>query len=405
MDIITYALCKKKDNEIIDMIESMEKLTVVISDSVPTVATAEPNKLYLVDTNHDGIYEEYILAEIGGVEQIVALGQVIDLTNYYTKTETNNAIKGYHQVISDTAYSNLPDATKKNGNVYYVYTETSPLDEDGVYITNSAGDTVFVKPNGNIYKNGLLYSDTFFMATKVSYDNTNSGLTATNVQSAIDELRANDVGRFEKDNQGNITGEIFNTYTGSHKNVASGVASHAEGCNAKASGDYSHAEGNTTKAFEQCSHAEGGFTTASGYCSHAEGSSTKASEQYSHAEGGSTIASGQYSHAEGGFTKASGHCSHAEGYFSTASGQYSHASGVDTQANQDNMTAIGKYNSPRTGDLFNIGNGASDNARSNILEANNTSVNVNGDITRNSVPMYPLVYNPQTESFSFAGLV
>ena len=190
MDIITYALCKKKDNEIIDMIESMEKLTVVISDSVPTVATAEPNKLYLVDTNHDGIYEEYILAEIGGVEQIVALGQVIDLTNYYTKTETNNAIKGYHQVISDTAYGNLPDATKKNGNVYYVYTETSPLDEDGVYITNSAGDTVFVKPNGNIYKNGLLYSDTFFMAPKVSYDNTNSGLTATNVQSAIDELRA-----------------------------------------------------------------------------------------------------------------------------------------------------------------------------------------------------------------------
>ena len=349
MDIITYALCKKKDNEIIDMIESMEKLTVVISDSVPTVATAEPNKLYLVDTNHDGIYEEYILAEIGGVEQIVELGQVIDLTNYYTKTETNNAIKGYHQVISDTAYGNLPDAAKKNGNVYYVYTETSPLDEDGVYITNSAGDTVFVKPNGNIYKNGLLYSDTFFMATKVSYDNTNSGLVATNVQSAIDELRANDVGRFKTDAQGNITGEIFNDYDDEYGNVANG--------------------------------------------------------NYSHAEGASTTASGNYSHAEGASTTASGVCSHAEGASTTASGQYSHASGLDTQATQPNMTAIGKYNSPRTGDLFNIGNGTANNARSNILEVNSTEMNVNGDISRNSVPMYPLVYNPQTESFSFVGLV
>ena len=313
MDIITYALCKKKDNEIIDMIESMEKLTVVISDSVPTVATAEPNKLYLVDTNHDGIYEEYILAEIGGVEQIVALGQVIDLTNYYTKTETNNAIKGYHQVISDTAYGNLPDATKKNGNVYYVYTETSPLDEDGVYITNSAGDTVFVKPNGNIYKNGLLYSDTFFMATKVSYDNTNSGLTATNVQSAIDELRANDVGRFEKDNQGNITGEIFNIYSGNNKNIASGQGTHAEGRATTASGDYSHAEGRSTLATKECCHAEGIATTASGQFSHAEGYGTYAFGSCSHAEGYNTAASGSYSHAGGKNTIASGNKLHKYG--------------------------------------------------------------------------------------------
>jgi hypothetical protein len=44
----------------------MEGLSTVILDHVPTVSEAEPNKLYLVDVNHDGVYEEYILAEIDG---------------------------------------------------------------------------------------------------------------------------------------------------------------------------------------------------------------------------------------------------------------------------------------------------------------------------------------------------
>lgn len=377
MDIVTYALCKKKDNEIIDMIESMEKLTVTISDTVPTVDTAEPNKLYLVDTNHDGIYEEYILAEISGVEQIVELGQVIDLTNYYTKTETDNAIKGYHQVISDTTYSNLPDATKKNGNVYYVYTETSPLDDDGVYITNSAGNRVFVKPNGNIYKNGLLYSDTNFTAEKIKYLNVFSSLQSSNVQDAIDELKSlvdSGVGKAE-------IGEIFNTYTGQYKNSAT-----AEG-----------------------SHAEGSSTTASGIYSHAEGAGTTAQGVASHAEGGS-MAIGDRSHAEGMTTRSYGAYSHAEGITTIARGSASHAGGNSTIANTANSTAIGKFNvadgtevsDPKH--LFIIGNGTADNARSNIVEVSETDMNVNGDITRNSVPMYPLVYNPQTESFSFAGL-
>lgn len=378
MDIVTYALCKKKDNEIIDMIESMEKLTVTISDTVPTVDTAEPNKLYLVDTNHDGIYEEYILAEISGVEQIVELGQVIDLTNYYTKTETDNAIKGYHQVISDTTYSNLPDATKKNGNVYYVYTETSPLDDDGVYITNSAGNRVFVKPNGNIYKNGLLYSDTNFTAEKIKYLNVFSSLQSSNVQDAIDELKSlvdSGVGKAE-------IGEIFNTYTGQYKNSAT-----AEG-----------------------SHAEGSSTTASGIYSHAEGAGTTAQGVASHAEGGS-MAIGDRSHAEGMTTRSYGAYSHAEGITTIARGSASHAGGNSTIANTANSTAIGKFNvadgtevsDPKH--LFIIGNGTADNARSNIVEVSETDMNVNGDITRNSVPMYPLVYNPQTESFSFSGLV
>lgn len=106
----------------------------------------------------------------------------------------------------------------------------------------------------------------------------------------------------------------------------------------------------------------------------------KASGYYSHAEGYSTVASGYYSHAECSYSAASGNFSHAEGLYTIASGIASHAGGQYTQATQNSMTAIGKYNNPRTDDLFNIGNGVDNNNRSNILEANSTEMNVNGDI-------------------------
>lgn len=183
------------------------------------------------------------------------------------------------------------------------------------------------------------------------------------------------------------------------RTTASGQCSHAEGSVSKATGTYSHAEGDGAKASGQCSHAEGKNTTSSGQYSHAEGTNTTASGLSSHAEGMGATASGWFSHSEGYYaeasetsshaegesTIASGDCSHAEGIETTASGNYSHAGGKGTNATQEAMTAIGKYNSPRTGDLFNIGNGTSNNTRSNILEADSTSVNINGDIQRDGV--------------------
>ena len=142
------------------------------------------------------------------------------------------------------------------------------------------------------------------------------------------------------------TGEIFNSYTGDNKNIASG--------------DYSHAEGNYTTASGQDSHAEGNYTTASGQDSHAEGNYTTASGDYSHAEGGYTIASGGDSHAEGDHTKALGKCSHASGSY--------------TVADKENMTAIGKYNvydsndsTLNDGKLFVVGNGTNNNNRNDAF--------------------------------------
>ncbi len=160
-----------------------------------------------------------------------------------------------------------------------------------------------------------------------------------------------------------------------YNTTASGQSSHAEGENATASGKYSHAEGSETKASASGSHAEGTSTTASGGGSHAEGSGTTASGVCSHTEGTFATASGHSSHAEGCTTTANEFCSHAEGNSTTASGAYSHAGGQYTKANQYQLVH-GRFNkesagptsdSSNTGDLFILGNGTSETARTNAF--------------------------------------
>ena len=118
------------------------------------------------------------------------------------------------------------------------------------------------------------------------------------------------------------------------------------------------------------SFAFGETLTASGSCSHAEGYLARATGTRSHAEGYYTTASGSYSHAENYHTIASGSASHAEGYLTNASNYTSHAGGKFNKA----MTNGGAYNT-QVGDVFVIGNGTSDTARSNALR-----VTYQGDI-------------------------
>ena len=155
--------------------------------------------------------------------------------------------------------------------------------------------------------------------------------------------------------------EMVNAYSGVFANKASGISSHAEGLGTTASGDESHAEGDRTTASGNSSHAEGNQTTASGNRSHAEGQSTTASGNESHAEGVGTVASEQASHVSG------------------------------------------KYNDFQTGDLFEIGNGTSNNARSNIVEVSSTYLNVNGAIKANGVAIptaVALTYTAETEALT-----
>lgn len=147
-----------------------------------------------------------------------------------------------------------------------------------------------------------------------------------------------------------------------------GIRATAEGENTTASGNRSHAEGYSTQATGIGAHAEGESTKATNSNTHAEGVASEASGQASHAEGTSTKASGHYSHAEGQGAKAQGNSSHAEGYYTTATGDYSHAGGYYTTAGYANQTVIGKYNNNKSTTIFEVGNGTSNNDKSNAFE-------------------------------------
>jgi hypothetical protein len=160
-----------------------------------------------------------------------------------------------------------------------------------------------------------------------------------------------------------------------------GNYSHAEGEGTQANGNSSHAEGYATISTGSRSHAEGWGTFAQGEASHAEGQSTQALGDYSHAEGYGTFASGDYSHAEGYGTFAGGEASHAEGDSTFAIGNYSHAAGAFTSASGDYQSVIGMYNQPNTNQgAFIIGNGTGTGARSNLLYASGSSVEITGSL-------------------------
>lgn len=94
--------------------------------------------------------------------------------------------------------------------------------------------------------------------------------------------------------------------------------------------------------------------------------------QYAFAEGRHTTASGLNSHAEGENTVASNYNSHAEGRNTRAQGWSSHAEGRGTIANQESQHVQGNYNISDVTSLDIVGNGTSDENRSNAytLDAN-----------------------------------
>jgi hypothetical protein len=158
---------------------------------------------------------------------------------------------------------------------------------------------------------------------------------------------------------------------------------------------YAHTEGNATNAFNISSHAEGYQTVAAGAYSHAEGTETISGGANSHAEGRVTLSIGEGSHAEGRLTLTSGNSSHAEGLGAIATGDYSHAegestiaigvashaAGFSTSASGDYQSVIGMYNQPNTNQgAFIIGNGTGTGARSNLLHASGSQVQITGSL-------------------------
>lgn len=163
-------------------------------------------------------------------------------------------------------------------------------------------------------------------AENVEFDNSDSGLEATNLQDAIVEITESGITglKYTVDGDDNTYATVQNavedgTFNGESftKNVAAGPFSHAEGFETTSNSLAAHAEGYKTLAHLNFAHAEGQQTTARYYGSHAEGDSTLADYNAAHAEGIGTYAFGDAAHAEGQYTEA-GPYAHAEGCGSTS---------------------------------------------------------------------------------------
>lgn len=295
------------------------------------------------------------------------------------------------------------------------------ITKDGLYyldigsnisgVSSNAGNSIYAGSKYNII-NGSVNSI-------YGYASIISGLTNyshTNTSSSIAVGRNNRLGY-------STYGAVVNAAAFGFDAYAYGDQSFAQGNNVEARGDNSHAQGNSTLASGTNSHAEGFQTTASNTRAHSEGYSTTASGIQSHAEGYNSTASGQSSHAEGETTTASGWGAHAEGSGSNASGSFSHAEGYKTSADQLShaegihtiawgvqtfpttdrwatgpynpipglsgsgehlegaQLVIGRYNEPKNDQLFIIGNGVSEEDRTNIMEVSLTDVNFYYPIT------------------------
>lgn len=179
------------------------------------------------------------IATIDYVDQQIAEIPQPDLSDYYTKTETDEAIA---DAVADIDLSDYALRSE-------IPTDVSELNNDSGYITDSA------------------------LAGYATEDYVNA-VTST-IQSAV-----------QSDWAQNTTTSLDYIKNKPAIGAGTGIQSIWEGGYTFASGDLSHAEG-------------GDGTTASGRVAHAENSGAVASGMGSHAEGWNTIAASDYQHAQG----------------------------------------------------------------------------------------------------------
>ena len=248
----------------------------------------------------------------------------------------------------NNTYFYVSDLRGQNGSVTITDTFTGDGSTKVFYLSNFRGGVGTVKVNGSTVTSGFTVSQTTITFNTAPSD----GASITIEYPCVSEfakgysfgIRAN----------GNIGSMSVCEGLGC---IAEGRQAHAEGNETQAKGVYSHTEGSLTVALDVMSHAEGRETTAV-YLSHAEGMGTYA-DGISHAEGYDTVAETY---------------SHAEGYETSATGSFSHSQNMGTTAAYDYQTAIGIYNDNQSDNLFEVGNGTSDSARSNAFAVSSTGL-------------------------------
>lgn len=138
----------------------------------------------------------------------------------------------------------------------------------------------------------------------------------------------------------------------------------------------------------------------------AEGTSNLVFASHAHAEGDHNTVRGSSAHAEGSYNSATGSIAHVEGHRSVASGDSSHAQNTYTVAASTNQTALGRFNVEDSNNVYAviIGNGVSDNARSNALTVDwSGNVVLAGAVTTGSdIDWTELTLNSACEAYSTA---
>ena len=262
-----------------------------------------------------------------------------DLSNYYTKSETDNAITAATSTKQDTLVSGT--------NIKTINGETL-LGEGNITIQGGGGGGKAIEAGRGI---SITTGET---ADTVSFNLPISAGTGTG--SLIIGNNDNNDYKSVASGKGAV---VFPSRPYYGKNYATEESSfaHGSGCSAGT-----------------CSHAEGFNTNSNGFNSHSEGQNTEARCYNSHSEGEGTLAGKNYEV----------NACHAEGYHTSAMTSYSHAEGYYTKTTNDSEHSQGRYNvsssaSTTFGDsgntLFSVGNGTSSSARHNAFE-----IRQNGDI-------------------------
>ena len=134
-----------------------------------------------------------------------------------------------------------------------------------------------------LIKDGVAYNTAPSTASQLPYNNSTSGLSATDVKGAIDELTSEKMEKSDPTGTGSLS-------MNRKASTTVGTNSITLGTNNTASGVDSFAEGNTTSATGARSHAEGYGCVSGGADSHAEGRSAQSSGELSHAQGLGVVA-------------------------------------------------------------------------------------------------------------------
>lgn len=313
-----------------------------------------------------------------------------DLSNYYTKSETNTVVNGakiyqvsvgYDVPTQEPVYLNIEnndgetktadmsmfasksyvDAHEPDLSDYYTKEEIDEADRVVATALNDLDSRVIELDERKLDASAYTPTDLSNYYTKSETDARDLWVSGTGTNSVV------------------MKGT---------NNTANGINACAEGNGTNAAGQFSHAEGNQSIASGNDSHAEGTASSATTNSAHAEGFHTLASGGYSHAEGYATVARGNFTHVEGNATSATTSYAHAEGEGTLAKGAHSHVEGYKTITSNDGEHASGKFNVSNTGltsaakTLFSIGNGSGEDSRHNAFEVRENGdiyININGN--------------------------